>query len=190
MSTLDLCRLKLMKNNCKDYVFISIIASAIIASFISASFAFEEQELKKPIITPPKEKTILKGNISETVTQVKPLTGIGVIGLRFIHQNGYPTFVEEVYSNSPANRAGLKPRDLIFAIDGIRTDQLTPGFVYDLLSGEPGSKVKVFITRDRSMFSVELVREDLANFSDDVQNRYLSGPITVPFDVKKFIEYH
>ena len=59
-----------------------------------------------------------------------------------------------------------------------------------MLSGEPGTKVKIFITRGQTMFNVELIREDLANFSPDVHNRYLSGPIAVPVNPRDFLPYH
>ena len=152
--------------------------------------AIEEAKLKLPSWLNTQEQVTLKGNVSEDITKIKPLTGIGVIGLRFIHQSGYPSYIEQVYSNSPASRAGIKTKDLIFAIDGIRTDYLNSDSVYEMLSGTPGSKVKIFITRGDAMFNVELIREDLANFPSQVQNRYLSGPISVPFNPKDFFPYH
>ena len=157
-----------------------------------SAFAIEEVDLKLPswVNQNENEKVTLKGNVNETVEKVKPLTGIGVIGLRFIHQSGYSSFIEQVYPNSPASRAGIRPRDLIFAIDGIRTDYLSSDHVYQLLTGEPGTKVKVFITRNQTMFNAELVREDLANFSPDIQNRYLSGPIAVPVNPRELFQYH
>ena len=132
----------------------------------------------------------LKGTIKEDVSNAKQLTGIGVIGIRFIHQSGFPSYIEQIYSNSPASRAGLSPKDLIFAIDGVRTDHLNSDSVYQLLAGDPGTRVKVFITRGQSMFNVEVVREDLANFSPEIQNRYLSGPIAIPVNPRDFIPYH
>ena len=161
-----------------------------LTSFCSSANAVEEQELKSaPWTDSPKDIT-LKGTIKEDVSQAKLLTGIGVIGIRFIHQSGFPSYIEQIYSNSPASRAGLRSKDLIFAIDGIRTDRLNSEGVYQLLAGDPGTKVKVFITRSQSMFNVEIVREDLANLSSDVQNRYLSGPIAVPVSPKDLIPYH
>ena len=132
----------------------------------------------------------LKGTIKEDVSNAKQLTGIGVIGIRFIHQSGFPSYIEQIYSNSPAAQAGLRPKDLIFAIDGVRTDHLNSDSVYQLLAGEPGTRVKVFITRGQSMFNVEVVREDLANLSPEVQNRYLSGPIAIPVNPRDLIPYH
>ena len=154
------------------------------------ALAVEELELKTAPWMKPKEKVILKGNIREDISKVRPQTGIGVIGLRFIHQSGFPTYIEQVYNDSPSSRAGIQPRDLIFAIDGVRTDYLTSDGVFEMLSGTPGTKVKIFITRGQTMFNVELMREDLVNFSTEIQNRYLSGPIAVPFDPKDLIPYH
>lgn len=169
-----------------------VYLSCVVMLFLlttSLAFAFDELELKKPGWLDDSPRTILRGNISENISKAIPQTGIGVIGLRFIHQSGYPTYIEEVYPNSPAQKGGLRDKDLIFAIDGVRTDKLSPDSVYQLLSGNPGTKVRVFITRGESMFNVELVREDLANFSPGIQNRYLSGPIAVPFDMKDLLPY-
>ena len=176
-----------MKHILEITLFTIIIVTLIVPCKVKA---IEEQELKIPSSIENLQGIKLKGNIREDVSKVKPQTGIGVIGLLFIHQTGYPSYVQQVYSNSPASRAGIKPKDLIFAIDGIRTDYLTSEGVYNLLSGEPGTKVKIFITRGQTMFNVELQREDLANFSPDVQNRYLSGPITVPINPREFFPYH
>ena len=171
--------------------YLNLLLSLALISLLALGLpvnAIEELELKSP----PWEKSpsvTLKGNIREDISQVKPQTGIGVIGLRFIHQAGFPSYIEQVYPNSPASKAGIRPKDLIFAIDGVRTDYLNSDSVYQLLSGEPGTKVKVFITRDQTMFNVELVREDLANFSPDIQNRYLSGPVSVPFDPRTLFPY-
>ena len=88
------------------------------------AFSIEGQELKTPPWMENSDSITLKGNIKEEVDQIKPLTGIGVIGIRFIHQTGYSSYIDQVYPNSPAARGGLKPKDLIFAIDGVRTDRL------------------------------------------------------------------
>lgn len=173
------------------YYLILLLSVAILFNqlFLSAK-AIEEMELKLPGWMNTQETVKLQGMIREDITSVKPQTGIGVIGLRFVHQSGYPSYIEYVYGDSPASRAGIRAKDLIFAVDGIRTDYLNSEGVYQLLSGAPGSKVRIFITRGQSMFNVELVREDLVNFSPDIQNRYLSGPIAVPFNVKDLFQFH
>lgn len=174
----------------KLFCYLNTIIIILFSSFMLPCFAIDELELKVPSWLSNSRELILKGNVKEDIEKVQPLTGIGVIGLRFIHQTGYPSYIEQVYINSPASRAGIKPKDLIFAIDGIRTDQLNSDAVYQMLSGEPGAKVRIFITRGQTMFNVELVREDLANMPAEIQNRYLSGPIAVPINPKDIFPYH
>jgi predicted metalloprotease with PDZ domain len=154
------------------------------------AISIEEMEIKNSPPGNSNEKVTLKGNIREDISTVKPQTGIGVIGLRFIHQAGFPSYVEQVYPNSPASMAGIRPKDLIYSIDGVRTNNLNSDSVFELLSGTPGTTVRLNITRGQSMFNVLLTREDLANFSSDIQNRYLSGPISVPFNPKDLFPYH
>ncbi len=173
----------------KYHILVCLLLVLLIQTNLVAR-AIEELELKQPPWAKPEPKVTLKGNIREDISHVKPQTGIGVIGLRFIHQSGFSSYVEEIYPNSPASKAGLRPQDLIFAIDGVRTDRLNSDGVYQLLSGDPGTKIKIFITRGQAMFNVELIREDLANFSPDIQNRYLSGPIAVPIGPRELFPYH
>ena len=173
-----------------SYFYLFLFATVFTFGFNTQAKAIDEMELKTPPWLNESKKVLLKGNVSEEINKVKPLTGIGVIGLRFIHQPGYPSYIEQVYPGSPASQAGIMPKDLIFAIDGVRTDYLDSDSVFEMLSGEPGTKVKIFITRGQSMFNVELLREDLANFPSEVQNRYLSGPIAVPVNPRDFIPYH
>ncbi|GEM_PF-2308247 len=167
-----------------------IAAQIIFLITLKPVISIEEIEIKTPPSVKSNEKVILKGNIREDISQIKPQTGIGVIGLRFIHQSGFPSYVEQVYPNSPANMAGIKPKDFIYSIDGVRTENLNSDSVFELLSGTPGSRVRLSVSRGQTMFNVELIREDLANFSSDIQNRYLSGPISVPFNPKDLFPYH
>ena len=171
---------------------LTVIIAAQIMFLITLKpvISIEEMETKIPPSAKSNEKVILKGNIREDISQVKPQTGIGVIGLRFIHQSGFPSYVEQVYPNSPASMAGIRPKDLIYSIDGVRTNNLNSDNVFELLSGTPGTRVRLNISRGQSIFYVELTREDLANFSSDIQNRYLSGPISVPFNPKDLFPYH
>ena len=144
------------------------------------AFGIEESNFKLSSSINKNENIILKGNVKET--------GIGVIGLRLVHQKGYPLYVEEVYPDSPASRIGIRTKDLIFVIDGIRTDYLSSYYVHKLLTGEPGTKAQLFIARNQTiLFNVELIREDLANFSPEIQNRYLSETILIPINITHFI---
>ena len=168
---------------------LAIIFTLILTCNLQSVNAAEEQELKPVPWAETKASVKLKGNIKEDVSEQKESSGIGVIGIRFIHQAGYPSYIDQVYPNSPASREGLMPKDLIFAIDGIRTDKLNSDAVYQLLAGKPGTKVRVFISRGQSMFNLEITREDLTDLSADIQNRYLSGPIAVPFSFEDLLPY-
>ena len=168
---------------------LAIIFTLTFISVVQSANAVLEQELKSLPWSETQSAVKLKGNIKEDVSETKQSSGIGVIGIRFIHQAGYPSFIDQVYPGSPANREGLMPKDLIFAIDGIRTDKLNSDAVYQLLAGKPGSKVRMFISRGKSMFNLEVTREDLTDLSPEVQNRYLSGPIVVPFNFEDILPY-
>ena len=150
-----------------------------------ASLAMQELDMKIPQWAEADDIPTLKGEISKN----NPYTGIGVVGLKFIHETGYPSIVEEVYPNSPASRAGIIKKDLIFAINGIKTSSLISDDVYKLFSGNPGSSVEISIKRRGETFVIDLVREDLANLSSDVQYRYLAGPVSVPFNIKDLSNY-
>ena len=134
-------------------------------------------------------QTLLKGSVNTDVVEQYPASGVGVVGLRYIHKTGFPTFVEEVYENSPASIAGIKKHDLIYTVDGIRTDKLSSDIVFGLLSGKPNTKVNVLIVRGRTKLELELTREDITQFPENIQARYLAGPIQVPFDGSDFGDY-
>lgn len=168
----------------KKYFYIA--TATLIFSFLLSnnSFAIDELELNRPEWAKP-AKTVLKGGVN--AVQEKPLTGIGVVGLRYIHRPGHASFIEQVYPGSPSHNAGIRVSDKIFKINNIKTKHLTSNQVYSYLSGAPGSYVELTIQRGGQYFKVNLKRIDLANLSNDVQNRYLSGPVAVPHDVSKRI---
>ena len=153
-----------------------IIFLIVFLLYSPASLAMQEED------NTPK----LKGEVSKN----NPSTGTGVVGLRFVHKTDYPSIVEEVYPNSPASRAGIIKKDLILAINGIKTSSLTSNNVYELFSGTPGTSVEIFIKRRGDAFAINLVREDLADLPSTVQNRYLAGPVYIPFNIKDLSNYY
>jgi membrane-associated protease RseP (regulator of RpoE activity) len=66
--------------------------------------------------------------------------------------------VAQVYTNSPAERAGIRKHDLIISIDGIDANDLSLNEIYKLFQAKAGKKIKILIDRSgqRIKFSFEL----------------------------------
>src|SRR6476620_8177705 len=54
------------------------------------------------------------------------------------------------FAGTPAYRAGIRPGDVIVAVDGKPTDNLTTSDVADMLKGPKGTTVKITIAREGS----------------------------------------
>ncbi|MCC7176550.1 MAG: S41 family peptidase [Bryobacterales bacterium] len=57
------------------------------------------------------------------------------------------TMVMEVFEGSPAQKAGLRPGDLLYTINGKSTEGLSTADVADLLKGPRGTTAKVWVVR-------------------------------------------
>lgn len=71
------------------------------------------------------------------------------IGVEIVSKNGLPTVVAPL-SETPAERAGLKPNDIIVQVDDIQTKDIGFREVIDRIRGEAGTKVKIIILREGS----------------------------------------
>jgi carboxyl-terminal processing protease len=81
------------------------------------------------------------------------------VGMYFEKRNDLPTVVSPI-PNTPAERAGLRAKDLILAVDGRDITKLTTDQIATLIRGPSGTKVRLTIKRgDQPPFDVELVRE-------------------------------
>lgn len=65
-------------------------------------------------------------------------------------------------ADTPAARAGLQPKDIIQAIDGIPTSGLTHDQVMIKLRGQAGTKVILTVRRQGKTFDVPLLREAIS----------------------------
>ena len=85
------------------------------------------------------------------------------IGIQLDFSTGRPVIISPM-DNSPAIRAGLKPEDVITAIDGLTTAGMTPLEVSRLLTGEEGERLTLTIYRPSTeeTFDVRLTRERIA----------------------------
>lgn len=74
------------------------------------------------------------------------------------------------FAGTPAYRAGIRPGDVIVAVDGKPTDNLTTAEVADLLKGPKGTQVRITIAREGSEKPLEftVIRDEIPRYSVDV----------------------
>lgn len=84
------------------------------------------------------------------------------IGVRVTTENGQ-TIVAMVNPGGPAEKAGIKPGDIIVAVDGQNIEGIPMEIRSSLLRGEPGSKVLVTVFRiGTGQLDLEVTRENIA----------------------------
>ncbi len=74
------------------------------------------------------------------------------------------------FVGTPAYRAGIHPGDIIAAVDGKATDNMTTGDVADLLKGPKGTTVHITILREGAEKPLEfaVVRDEIPRYSVDL----------------------
>jgi carboxyl-terminal processing protease len=74
------------------------------------------------------------------------------------------------FAGTPAYRAGIHPGDIIIAVDGKPTDNMSTGDVADLLKGPKGPSVHITILREGSDKPLEftVVRDEIPRYSVDL----------------------
>jgi carboxyl-terminal processing protease len=74
------------------------------------------------------------------------------------------------FAGAPAYRAGIRPGDIIAAIDGKPTDNMTTSDVADLLKGPKGTTVHIAILREGSSKPLDfaVVRDEIPRYSVDL----------------------
>jgi carboxyl-terminal processing protease len=74
------------------------------------------------------------------------------------------------FSGAPAYRAGIRPGDIIIAVDGKPTDNMSTSDVADLLKGPKGTTVKITMLREGNDKPIDfnVVRDEIPRYSVDV----------------------
>src|ERR1022692_1714455 len=74
------------------------------------------------------------------------------------------------FTGAPAYRAGIRPGDVIIAVDGKPTDKMTTSDVAELLKGPKGTAVKITMLREGSEKPLDftVVRDEIPRYSVDV----------------------
>ena len=86
----------------------------------------------------------------------------GGVGMQVTTENGYLKVITPI-EGGPAEKAGIKPRDLVVEIDGKTTKGMIVQEAVNLLRGPKGSTVNITIERQGSAepFKVDLVRDKI-----------------------------
>src|SRR6185312_10110829 len=85
----------------------------------------------------------------------------GGLGMQVTMENGLVKVVSPI-DDTPAAKAGMKPNDLIVAIDGASVSDMTLSEAVDKLRGPIGTQVKLTVRRkDTDPFQLTLTRADI-----------------------------
>ncbi|HTA79869.1 MAG TPA: S41 family peptidase [Terracidiphilus sp.] len=92
--------------------------------------------------------------------------GVGMV----IQQQGNKVFVITPYENTPSFRAGIRPGDVISAIDGKSADGMSSDLVAKALKGPKGTHVQVTMIREGQAKPLvfDLVRDEIPHPSVDL----------------------
>lgn len=90
---------------------------------------------------------------------------IGILGMRFGVHNGQSAVIDKVFPDTPAEKSQLQVGDVILAVDTVPTAGLTKDEIYNMLVGDPESKVTLTIKRRSTTFSKTLTRMHSREFA-------------------------
>ena len=93
--------------------------------------------------------------------QVQTKGKFGGLGIEVTMENGFVKVVSPI-DDTPADKAGLQPEDLIISVDGISIVGLTLNEAVEKLRGPIGSNVKIAVQRAQDEpFEVEITRDEI-----------------------------
>ena len=99
--------------------------------------------------------------------------GVGMV----IQQQNNKVYVITPYEGTPSFRAGLRPGDIISAIDGKSTDGMTSDVVAKNLKGPKGTHVQVSVIREGQTkpLTFDLIRDEIPHPSVDLKYEIRPG---------------
>lgn len=109
------------------------------------------------------------------------------IGVEIIQKDNLPTVVAPL-SDTPAEKAGLKPKDVIIKVDG--TDTTTIGFneTINRIRGEKGTEVTLTITREgvENPIDIKIIRDTIVVKSVQSETKNSGGKRILVIKVRQF----
>lgn len=118
----------------------------------------------------------VKAQVKNNMLDASAFAGIGIIGVKFEMIIGRPPTIKIVFAGTPASDEGIRPNDVIVAVDGIPTYGLTKEEVYDLIVGTPHTPVTLSLQRGGDFAVKRLTRMDFNEIPDpQVKADYLKS---------------
>lgn len=112
------------------------------------------------------DNAFLKSRVRDNSFALESQSGFGIIGVKFVLALGKQPVINRVFPGTPAFSRGLRPNDIIVAVDGIPTMGLTKDEVYDLIIGSPGTPVTISVMRNGDFQVVTCTRMDINEITD------------------------
>jgi len=135
------------------------------------------RELDQYYVDSIKPEKVLKNSITGLMASFDPYTSYmpesetedlkfmttgeyGGVGSMIGPRNGKVTVLEP-YLNMPAQKAGLQAGDVLLEINGVKMDSLNMNRASELLKGQPGTEVKLLVSREgvSKPFEKKILRE-------------------------------
>jgi carboxyl-terminal processing protease len=135
-------------------------------------------QVKASYVEPVTEKQLVEGAVKGMLTSLDPHSSymdakeykemmvqtkgeFGGLGMQVTMENGLVKVVSPI-DDTPAAKAGMKPNDLILAIDDSSVTDMTLSEAVDKLRGPVGTQVKLTVRRkDTDPFQITLTRADI-----------------------------
>lgn len=105
-----------------------------------------------------------------------------------VSERNHRVIVIAPFPGSPAYKAGIRPGDTILQVNDKRTDNMTVSDVADLLKGDRGTHVKVYVSREGAdrQLTFDIIRDEIPRKS--VQDAFWVRPGIAHLDVESFNE--